>query len=87
MESDANSGGEVVPYHKKNPEIQSDGEEEVDIAKIIHPGYRFCPTDEVLIDFYLKGRISNQRLPKYRVFDVKLYQFNPEKLSGLFFFV
>ncbi|KAF3452522.1 hypothetical protein FNV43_RR02955 [Rhamnella rubrinervis] len=80
MEPEANSG-EVVTYHNNNPEIQSDGEE-VDISKIIHPGYRFCPTDEVLVGFYLKGKISNQWIPKNRVFDVKLYQFNPEELSG-----
>lgn len=77
MGSDASSV-DMVAY-------QSDGEE-VDIAKIIHPGYRFCPTDDVLVGFYLKSKISNQRLPKDRVFDVKLYQFNPDELSGLFLF-
>lgn len=46
-------------------------------------GYRFCPHDHELLHNYLKKKLANLYLPPNRIFEVNLYQFNPEDLSGL----
>ncbi|KAI8005562.1 NAC transcription factor 29 [Camellia lanceoleosa] len=45
------------------------------------PGYRFNPTDAVLIVNYLKRKINHQTLPINKIHDVHLYKFNPQYLS------
>ncbi|KAG6619530.1 hypothetical protein I3842_Q093800 [Carya illinoinensis] len=45
------------------------------------PGYRFCPTDEELIVFYLKKKICNQPLPFNKIVEVNLYAYDPDFLS------
>ncbi|KAJ7964085.1 putative NAC domain protein [Quillaja saponaria] len=48
------------------------------------PGYRFCPTDEELIIYYLKNKVDNVRLPRNQIVDVQLYQHHPEDLCRKF---
>ncbi|XP_065859753.1 NAC domain-containing protein 72-like [Euphorbia lathyris] len=48
------------------------------------PGYRFCPTEVELILCYLKRKIKGQTLPKSKIMDVNLYEYNPEKLAEEF---
>lgn len=74
----------MVPYNNTNSENRpDDDDDETDIAKIIHPGYRFCPFDYELVGYYLKRKITNQRIPKNRIFEVNIYEKDPEELSGL----
>ncbi|KAG6682725.1 NAC domain-containing protein 19-like [Carya illinoinensis] len=46
------------------------------------PGYRFLPTDEELIVFYLKKKVRNQPLPINNIVEVNLYAYNPEFLAA-----
>ncbi|KAL6145678.1 hypothetical protein ACLB2K_056363 [Fragaria x ananassa] len=48
------------------------------------PGYRFNPTDQELILYYLKPKILNQPLPRNRIHERNIYQFHPRKLSEKF---
>ncbi|XP_042478748.1 NAC domain-containing protein 19-like [Macadamia integrifolia] len=45
------------------------------------PGFRFCPNDYELINYYLKKKITNQPLPINRIRDVELYKHNPDYLA------
>ncbi|KAF5447774.1 hypothetical protein F2P56_033298 [Juglans regia] len=47
-------------------------------------GYRFCPTDEELVGYYLEKKISNQRLPVSRIVSANVYLHRPECLSEIF---
>lgn len=47
------------------------------------PGYRFCPLDEELVLYYLKKKVLNLPLPRNRIVEVNLYQYNPERLAGI----
>jgi hypothetical protein len=46
------------------------------------PGYRFRPTDDELIRFYLEKKILNQPLPPNRFVETNIYLHNPEWLAG-----
>ncbi|XP_057432994.1 NAC domain-containing protein 83-like [Lotus japonicus] len=46
------------------------------------PGYKFDPTDEVLVDFYLKRRVFGQPLPFEIIPDFDVFQIEPWGLPG-----
>ncbi|KAF5447342.1 hypothetical protein F2P56_032900 [Juglans regia] len=46
------------------------------------PGYRFLPTDEELIIFYLEKKVWNQPLPINTIVEVNLYAHNPDFLAA-----
>ena len=46
------------------------------------PGYRFCPTDDELVRFYLNKKVSNEPLPPNQIVETNLYHHNPEFLAG-----
>ncbi|KAK9064230.1 hypothetical protein SSX86_015610 [Deinandra increscens subsp. villosa] len=45
------------------------------------PGYRFCPTDQELILYYLKRQIETGERPASRIHEVNLYNYSPEQLT------
>ncbi|XP_057444015.1 NAC domain-containing protein 83-like [Lotus japonicus] len=46
------------------------------------PGYKFDPTDEVLVDFYMKRRVFAQPLPFHIILDFDVFQTEPWGLPG-----
>ncbi|KAE9616981.1 hypothetical protein Lal_00034142 [Lupinus albus] len=46
------------------------------------PGFRFHPTDEELVVYYLKKKVSSEPLPASIIADVDLYKFDPWELPG-----
>ncbi|XP_030941792.1 NAC transcription factor NAM-1-like [Quercus lobata] len=46
------------------------------------PGYRFCPTDNELVRFYLNKKVSNEPLPPNQIVETNLYHHNPEFLAS-----
>ncbi|CAK7331072.1 unnamed protein product [Dovyalis caffra] len=45
------------------------------------PGYRFCPHDDELVLHYLSKKVRGLPLPRNRIFEVTLYQHDPEFLA------
>ncbi|KAF2293393.1 hypothetical protein GH714_001215 [Hevea brasiliensis] len=54
---------------------------DIDYFNSFPPGYRFRPLDGELVVHYLKNKIANQPLPPNKIMEVKLYEYNPEKLA------
>ena len=46
-------------------------------------GYKFCPTDDILIMDYLQPKLLSQSLPYNKFQDVNLNQYDPETLAGV----
>jgi len=46
------------------------------------PGYRFCPHDHELVLHYLTNKVKGLPLPRNKIVDVILYQYDPEYLAG-----
>ncbi|GMH05125.1 hypothetical protein Nepgr_006965 [Nepenthes gracilis] len=55
-------------------------EEKIDVDKVVDimlPGFRFHPTDEELVGFYLKRKIRQQSLPTELIKQLDIYQYDP----------
>nr|GMD73715.1 NAC transcription factor 29-like [Ipomoea batatas] len=48
------------------------------------PGFRFCPSDDELIECYLWKMVQNQPLPPNKIHEVNLYKFSPWELSDMY---
>lgn len=49
------------------------------------PGFRFHPTDEELVDYYLKRKINGRKIELEIIPEVDLYKFEPWDLPGIIF--
>ncbi|XP_074573607.1 NAC domain-containing protein 22-like [Curcuma longa] len=47
------------------------------------PGFRFHPTEEELLDFYLKGVVQGKKLQLEIITTIHLYRYDPWELPGL----
>lgn len=58
-----------------------------EVDKINHeamlPGFRFHPTDEELVGFYLKKKIQHMILPNELIKQVDIYKYDPWDLPNL----
>lgn len=46
------------------------------------PGFRFHPTDEELVVYYLKRKIRRKKLRVAAIGETDVYKFDPEELPG-----
>lgn len=51
-------------------------------SKFFPPGFRFHPTDEELVLYYLKKKICGQRLRLDVIRETDVYKWDPEELPG-----
>ena len=49
----------------------------------VPPGFRFHPTDEELVDYYLRKKVASKRIEIDFIKDVDLYKIEPWDLQGL----
>lgn len=49
----------------------------------VPPGFRFHPTDEELVDYYLRKKITARRIDLDVIKDVDLYKIEPWDLQGI----
>ena len=52
--------------------------------QLIPPGFRFHPTDEELVDYYLRKKVASRRIDLNVIKDVDLYKIEPWDLQGQF---
>ncbi|CAM8956069.1 unnamed protein product [Rhodiola kirilowii] len=52
-------------------------------SNVVPPGFRFHPTDEELVDYYLRKRIASKRIDLDVIKDVDLYRIEPWDLQEL----
>eukprot|EP00475_Leptophrys_vorax_P033987 TRINITY_DN5429_c2_g1_i2.p1 TRINITY_DN5429_c2_g1~~TRINITY_DN5429_c2_g1_i2.p1 ORF type:complete len:308 (-),score=13.57 TRINITY_DN5429_c2_g1_i2:127-1050(-) len=61
---------------------ESDEEEAAAARGALPPGFRFRPTDEELLFFYLRRRVLNRAMRWHVIADVDLYKLEPWELPG-----
>ena len=49
----------------------------------VPPGFRFHPTDEELVDYYLRKKVASKRIEIDFIKDIDLYKIEPWDLQGL----
>ena len=52
----------------------------------VPPGFRFHPTDEELVGYYLKKKVASQKIDLDVIRDIDLYRIEPWDLQGSFSF-
>lgn len=52
----------------------------------VPPGFRFHPTDEELVDYYLRKKIAARKIDLDVIKDVDLYKIEPWDLQGKSYF-
>lgn len=52
-------------------------------SSCVPPGFRFHPTDEELVGYYLRKKVASQRIDLDVIRDVDLYRIEPGDLQGL----
>lgn len=52
-------------------------------GKIFPPGFRFHPTDEELVLFYLKKKMCRRRHSFDVIAETDVYKWDPEELPGI----
>ncbi|KAJ6705732.1 putative proteinC DOMAIN-CONTAINING PROTEIN 7-LIKE [Salix purpurea] len=57
--------------------------EEMDTFSHVPPGFRFHPTDEELVDYYLRKKVASKRIDLDVIKDVDLYKIEPWDLQEL----
>ncbi|WOG91597.1 hypothetical protein DCAR_0310846 [Daucus carota subsp. sativus] len=61
---------------ERSPKSSSD-------SKLFPPGFRFHPTDEELVVYYLKRKICRRRLKPDMIAETDVYKWDPDELPGL----
>lgn len=59
---------------------KSDAEKSID--DVMLPGFRFHPTDEELVEFYLKRKLQHRSLPIELIKQVDIYKYDPWDLPS-----
>jgi hypothetical protein len=49
----------------------------------VPPGFRFHPTDEELVDYYLRKKVLSKKIDLDVIKDVDLYKIEPWDLQGI----
>jgi hypothetical protein len=50
----------------------------------VPPGFRFHPTDEELVGYYLRKKVASQKIDLDVIRDIDLYRIEPWDLTGTF---
>lgn len=55
----------------------------MDQSSCVPPGFRFHPTDEELVGYYLRKKIASQKIDLDVIRDIDLYRIEPWDLIGI----
>lgn len=61
---------------------QGGGRRDAEAELNLPPGFRFHPTDEELVVYYLCRKVARQQVPVPIIAEVDLYKFDPWDLPG-----
>ena len=51
---------------------------------MVMPGFRFHPTEEELVEFYLRRKVEGKRFNVELITSLDLYRFDPWELPGIY---
>ena len=79
-------GGSVPDHHHHQHDGEVDGgqlQHGGEHVETVMPGFRFHPTEEELIEFYLRRKVEGKRFNVELITFLDLYRYDPWELPGL----
>ena len=53
----------------------------------VPPGFRFHPTDEELVGYYLRKKVASQKIDLDVIREIDLYRIEPWDLQGIYIYI
>lgn len=53
----------------------------------VPPGFRFHPTDEELVDYYLRKKLAARKIDLDVIKEIDLYKIEPWDLQGMYIYI
>ena len=76
-------GGSSVPDHQQQHDGGQQQQQHGEHVETVMPGFRFHPTEEELIEFYLRRKVDGKRFNIDLIAFVDLYRYDPWDLPGI----
>lgn len=57
----------------------------MDMESCVPPGFRFHPTEEELVGYYLKRKINSLKIDLDVIVEVDLYKIEPWDIQGIYY--
>jgi No apical meristem (NAM) protein len=67
------------------PATGAEQHEDAHAHDLVMPGFRFHPTEEELIEYYLRRKVEGKHFHIELITSLDLYRYDPWELPGLFF--
>lgn len=72
-------------HHHKDKDIISSSLDEHE-HDMVMPGFRFHPTEEELVEFYLRRKVEGKRFNVELITFLDLYRYDPWELPGIYIY-
>lgn len=76
-----NNDNNKQQHHHRQQQQQAEDEHEHDM---VMPGFRFHPTEEELVEFYLRRKIEGKKFNVELITFLDLYRYDPWELPGIY---
>ena len=80
MSNDPNDNSNNVDDHHNNSNSSKDKDDHE--HDMVMPGFRFHPTEEELVEFYLRRKVEGKRFNVELITFLDLYRYDPWELPG-----
>lgn len=80
---DSNSNNIVDINIMKNKEDDHEEDQDEHDQDMVMPGFRFHPTEEELVEFYLRRKVEGKRFNVELITFLDLYRYDPWELPGI----
>jgi len=64
--------------------VDDDDDDDDHEHDVVMPGFRFHPTEEELVEFYLRRKVEGKRFNVELITFLDLYRYDPWELPGIF---
>lgn len=87
--SQSHSHEDITSNENNNKHVVDEDEDDDDDDHehdVVMPGFRFHPTEEELVEFYLRRKVEGKRFNVELITFLDLYRYDPWELPGIYIY-
>ena len=73
--------------NNNNNDCNSNSKDDDHEHDMVMPGFRFHPTEEELVEFYLRRKVEGKRFNVELITFLDLYRYDPWELPGIYMYI